>query len=119
MLATYEIGRRLRDRRAALLAAAMLAASVLLTVEAHIAKTDAALLGATTAGDARARPAPMPGVGRRAARPRCSGWRSGVGVLIKGPITPMVAVLAALTLVVGGPARALAAAHCARPGACR
>lgn len=97
VLATYEIGRSTGGRRAALLAAGMLAASVILAVETHMAKTDAALLGATTVAMAvlaRAYLA-MP-VGRAAS---VLFWAAmGAGVLLKGPITPMVAGLAALTL---------------------
>ena len=48
VLATWEVGRAIGNRRAALLAAAGLGASVILVVETHLAKTDAALLGATT-----------------------------------------------------------------------
>ena len=48
VLAGERLGRALVGRRAALLAAGMLAASVLVVTEVHMAKTDAALLGATT-----------------------------------------------------------------------
>ena len=97
VLATYEAGLVLADRRAALLAAAGLGASVILVVEAHLAKTDAALLGATTlamAVLARAY-AGLP-VGR--ARAAVFWLAMGAGILLKGPITPMVAGLAALSL---------------------
>ena len=49
VLATFHWGRALVGRRAAFLGAAMLASSLVLVVEAHIAKTDAALLATTTA----------------------------------------------------------------------
>ena len=45
VLATFHFGRALVGRRAAFLGAAMLAACLVLVVETHIAKTDAALLG--------------------------------------------------------------------------
>ncbi len=48
VLATFEFGQALVGRRAALLAAGMLAASVAVVAETHLAKTDAALLGETT-----------------------------------------------------------------------
>ena len=48
VLATFRAGRALVGDSAALLGAGVLAASVVLTVEVHIAKTDAALLGAVT-----------------------------------------------------------------------
>lgn len=97
-LLTHEVGLRIASRRAALLAAAMLGGSVLLTVEAHMAKTDAALLAATTAAMlVLARAYLDPG----GVRPRLAAgfWLAvGVGVLLKGPITPLVAGLAAGTL---------------------
>ena len=49
VLATFHWGRGLVGRRAALLGAAMLASSLVLVAEAHIAKTDAALLATVTA----------------------------------------------------------------------
>jgi 4-amino-4-deoxy-L-arabinose transferase-like glycosyltransferase len=97
VLATYAAARRLGGN--ALLAGAMLAGSLILTTETHIAKTDAALLGVTTIAMAilsRAwLAAPVP---RWQA---ASFWLAmGAGILIKGPITPMVAGLAAITLCV-------------------
>ena len=98
--ATYGLGRRLVGAPAALLGAAMLGGSVLLAVETHIAKTDAALLAATTAAMgllARAYLAP----GGFSARAATLFWMAvGAGILLKGPITPMVAGLAVLALVV-------------------
>ncbi len=105
VLATHALGRRLAGERAALLAGMMLGASVLLVVEVHIAKTDAALLGATTLamavlGRAYLVPrgdAPGEAVGAGAA---AAFWLAvGAGVLLKGPITPMVAGLCVLALV--------------------
>jgi len=98
VLATFGLGQRLVGRPAALLAAGMLAACVLLTVEAHLAKTDAALVGATTAA--------MGLLGWAYRGPATFGWRHaatfwlamGIGILLKGPITPMVAALACITL---------------------
>ncbi len=98
VLATFDIALTLtKDRRTALLAAAMLAGSVILTVEAHIAKTDAALLGATTWAMAMLARAWMGRVLRPAQA--AAFWLTlGLGILIKGPITPMVAGLATATL---------------------
>jgi 4-amino-4-deoxy-L-arabinose transferase-like glycosyltransferase len=96
VLATYSLGLTLfASRRAGLIAGAMLASCVVLTVEAHIAKTDAALLGATTVAMAvLARGAMGLPLGRRG----CAlFWVAlGLGILIKGPIAPMVTGLAAL-----------------------
>ncbi len=99
VLATHALGRRLFGPREALLAAAMLAGSALLTVEAHLAKTDAALLATTTLA--------MAVLGRAyLARARITAGQAalfwlalGSGVLIKGPITPMIVALTALALV--------------------
>lgn len=99
VMLTYALGLRLGGRRTAMLAAAMLGGSTLLTVEAHIAKTDAALLGATTAA--------MLVLARAYLDPGGISWQLaagfwlalGAGILIKGPITPMVVVLCAGVLV--------------------
>ena len=97
VLATFAAGETLfADRRAALAAAAMLAACVLLTVEAHIAKTDAALLGATTVAMAVLARA-WRGVKLRPAGAALFWLALGAGILIKGPITPMVVGLTALS----------------------
>ena len=99
VLATFEIGLAMGNRRVALLAAGMLASCVVLTVETHMAKTDAALLGATTVAMAvLARAYAGQPVGRGQA---ALFWLAmGVGILVKGPLSPMVAGLAAVTLVV-------------------
>ena len=98
VLATFEIGLAMGRRRAALLAGAMLASCVVLTVETHMAKTDAALLGATTLAMAVLARAYAGGVGRGQA---ALFWLAmGAGILLKGPITPMVAGLTVVTLVV-------------------
>ena len=100
VLGTFSIGERAIGRRGALLAGAMLAGSVLLTTEAHIAKTDAALLGSVLlfmAVLARAYLAPAT-VGRGQA---ALFWLAmAASILLKGPIGPMVAALTALALVV-------------------
>ena len=77
----------------------MLGGCVLLTVETDIAKTDAALLGATTlAMGVLARAYLGEPIGARGA---ALFWLAlGAGILIKGPITPMVAGLTALALVI-------------------
>ncbi len=99
VLACFWAGERLVGRAAALLGAAMLAACAVAVVEVHIAKTDAALLGATTVAMAvLARAYLDPGqLPRRAA---LAFWLSlGAGVLLKGPITPMIAGTATLALL--------------------
>ncbi|MDN3563466.1 glycosyltransferase family 39 protein [Paeniroseomonas aquatica] len=100
VLATFHWGRGLVGRRAALLGAAMLASSLVLVAEAHIAKTDAALLATVTAamglfGIAYLRPALF------GARQAAAFWLLlGLGVLLKGPIGPMVPLLCGITLAV-------------------
>ncbi len=99
VLACFEAGRGLVGRRAALLGAGMLAGSVVLVVEVHIAKTDAALLGATTAAMAVLSRAYLDPGGVRRWEAAVFWLAMGAGVLLKGPITPMVAGLAVLALV--------------------
>jgi 4-amino-4-deoxy-L-arabinose transferase-like glycosyltransferase len=100
VLATFQFGRTLVGRRSALLAAAMLAGCMVVMVEAHIAKTDAALLATITAamglfGAAYLRPEQF------TARHAAAFWVIlGLGVLLKGPIAPMVPLLAGITLLI-------------------
>jgi 4-amino-4-deoxy-L-arabinose transferase-like glycosyltransferase len=97
-LFTFALGRHLVGREAALLAALLLPASVVVVVETHIAKTDAALLATVAAMMglfARAVVSPA----RFAARHAAGFWTAlGIGALLKGPVAPMVAGLAALSL---------------------
>ena len=87
--------------RAGLLAGAMMGASFLLSTEAGIAKTDAVLAGTTTLA--------LAAMGRiwfahRGGPP--VGWRTkllfwlgiGLATLVKGPVGPLVALMAALAL---------------------
>ncbi|MBO1075218.1 glycosyltransferase family 39 protein [Roseomonas marmotae] len=100
VLATFHWGRALVGRRAAFLAAAMLASCMVLVVETHIAKTDAALLATVTAAMGllgRAYLAP----GAFTARQAAGFWLVlGASILLKGPIGPMVVLLATLTLAI-------------------
>ena len=97
-LAVFELGLLLTGLpAAAALAGAMLAGSLILATETHIAKTDAALLGATTIA--------MAILARAWLGARMARWQQAVfwlaaagGILLKGPITPMVIGLASLTL---------------------
>ena len=98
VLATFSFGRALVGRRPALLGAAMLAACMVLLVETHIAKTDAALLATVAAtmglfGLAYLRP------GAFTARQAAAFWGVlGVSILLKGPVGPMVPLLTGITL---------------------
>jgi 4-amino-4-deoxy-L-arabinose transferase-like glycosyltransferase len=96
-LATFWAGIALVGRRAAFFGACLLGASVLLSTEAMIAKTDALLAGATTLAMA-ALARLHAGVG--GARTALVFWAAlAAGVLLKGPITPMVAGLAVASLL--------------------
>jgi 4-amino-4-deoxy-L-arabinose transferase-like glycosyltransferase len=89
--------------RAGLLAGAMMGASFLLSTEAFLAKTDAVLAGATTL--ALAAMARIYLAGRNGEKP---GWRTkllfwlavAVATLVKGPVGPLVALMAAITVSV-------------------
>lgn len=100
VLATCLLGRSLVGRRAGFVAAAMLAPCMVLVVETHIAKTDAALLASIAVamglmGRAYLAPAAF------SARSAAGFWAAlGLGVLLKGPIAPMVPLLAGITLAV-------------------
>jgi 4-amino-4-deoxy-L-arabinose transferase-like glycosyltransferase len=98
-LATYLAGARLAGRRAGFAAGALLAVTVLLAAEAGIAKTDA-MLAATAAfafyGLAGLRTAADQSQARAFA---LLVWVAmGIGVLIKGPVTPMVTGLSVIAL---------------------
>jgi 4-amino-4-deoxy-L-arabinose transferase-like glycosyltransferase len=106
VLLTYWAALAFASRRAALLAAVMMAASILLGVEARLAKTDAMqLLVSVAAMGAMARaylsvsrPGPTD----------ISGWKIpaifwsavAAGILLKGPLIVMLVALPALTLAV-------------------
>ncbi len=102
-LATWWAGIALFGRREALLAALLVGACLSAVVEAHIAKTDAFLL--FTVVLAQGALARVYVNHKRGTLP--PGWgvttlfwvAQGVGLLIKGPITPMISVLAVLALV--------------------
>jgi 4-amino-4-deoxy-L-arabinose transferase-like glycosyltransferase len=93
-----KLGERLFDRRVGLIAALLMAASLLLGVEARLATTDATLLATSLAGfDALA------AAYLRAAK-RWSWiqfWVAlGLGVLVKGPILPLVLVSTVAVLAI-------------------
>lgn len=105
VLLTYWAALAFVSRRAAVLAAVMMATSILLGVEARLAKTDAMqLLAAVAALGAMAR------IYLSEYRPGAadvSGWKMpaifwtafAAGVLLKGPLIVMLVVLTALTLI--------------------
>lgn len=110
VLLTFGLGRTLVGTRAALWGALLLAGCVLLTVEAHLAKTDAMLLASIVA---------MQGALGRAylkwRRGEPAGWANvllfwggcGGGVLLKGPVAPLIALLTMATLRIADRRRGL------------
>jgi 4-amino-4-deoxy-L-arabinose transferase-like glycosyltransferase len=100
VLATFHWGRALVGRRAAMLAAGMLASCLVLVVETHIAKTDAALLATVAAIMGlfgRAYLAPQTFTARQAG----AFWAIlGVSILLKGPIGPMLPLLTGISLAI-------------------
>jgi 4-amino-4-deoxy-L-arabinose transferase-like glycosyltransferase len=105
VLLTYWAALAFVSRRGALIAALMMASSVLLGVEARLAKTDAMLLltsvaamGAMARIYLACRRAPEIPVGWR--QPAILWTALAVGTLLKGPLVLMFVVLAAITLSV-------------------
>jgi 4-amino-4-deoxy-L-arabinose transferase-like glycosyltransferase len=106
VLLTYWTALAFISRRGAVLAALMMCSSILLTVEAHLAKTDAMLLCAATAA--------MGAMGRiyvswqRGEEPARPSWTVpavfwtalAVGILLKGPLILMVVGLAIVMLAI-------------------
>jgi 4-amino-4-deoxy-L-arabinose transferase-like glycosyltransferase len=100
-VACFWCGIPLIGRRGAFLGAALFGSTLLLTSEAHISKTDAVLVCLTTLG--------IGALGRLYIRKDQSKkmallfWLAmGLGFLIKGPVTPMVAAYAGLGAWVWG-----------------
>ena len=95
-LATFKIGEILVDRRAGLLAGSLIASSLLLSTEAHIAKTDAALAGFIALA--------FLGLAKlKFETPKFSNvllfWFAfAVAILIKGPVPIMVIGLALIAM---------------------
>jgi 4-amino-4-deoxy-L-arabinose transferase-like glycosyltransferase len=103
ILATLAIGRRWLGAEAGFAGAAMLAATLLLGMEARQAKTDAVLLLTVVVAMAGLAEAwmPPPGAAPMARWRWISFWVAiGVGILVKGPFVLMVAGLAAIVLTV-------------------
>ena len=100
VLLTYAAGRRLFDDDTGFIAAALMGASLMLAVEARLAKTDAALLAAALAGQWVLARAYLARAGERL--PTVGVllfWAAmAIGILIKGPIVPLLAGLTAASL---------------------
>jgi 4-amino-4-deoxy-L-arabinose transferase-like glycosyltransferase len=101
VMLTFYLGRRWFDEKAALLGAGFLAASVLLVVEAHLAKTDAMQLAAACAAQGALGTTYL--AYRRGDPARWTSalvfWIAmGIGILVKGPVLPMVSLLTVCAL---------------------
>ncbi len=102
-LMTFGMGARLVGRKAAFVGAALLAASLGLGIEAHLAKTDAVLLACIAAAQlALARIYLDAKAGLRA--PLAIAllfWAAlACGILVKGPVAPLVAALTVIALTI-------------------
>jgi 4-amino-4-deoxy-L-arabinose transferase-like glycosyltransferase len=102
VMLTFVFGTNLFDRQTGLFGAIVTASTLLLVVEAHQATTDAALLAAVVAAQGslgtlyvRNRNGETVGLGI----PLTFWTAQGVGILLKGPILPLVSLLTVLTLL--------------------
>lgn len=100
---TFHFGRRLFGAPAALTGAALLTASLILIAEAHQAKTDAMLLACITAAQGVLGQFYLAQSGGNCRRPGQSAillfWLAqGIGILIKGPIVPLISLLTLASL---------------------
>jgi len=101
VLLTFAFGRAWVGRETAFLGAALLASSLGLTVEAHLAKTDAVLLAAAVAAQGA-----LGEIYRRSREDTASSWTwpllfwcaHGLALLIKGPISLLASGLTACAL---------------------
>src|SRR3954469_4162370 len=105
VLLTYWAALAFVSRRAAVLAALMMASCLLLSIEGRIAKTDAMLLAATVAAMGALARVYLPEqrerlLGRAAWIPPAVFWTAiAAGILLKGPVILLFVGLAAGTLV--------------------
>jgi 4-amino-4-deoxy-L-arabinose transferase-like glycosyltransferase len=101
VLLCFGLGRILFGSETAFAAALLLGAALVLGAEARLAKTDAALLGCLLVAQLALARIYMDGRAGRTA-PAWAPWvfwlGQGLGILIKGPIVPMVSALTAVTL---------------------
>lgn len=103
VLATWRAGVRLFDPRSAWLGAALLALCPLVVWESRQARADMALLAATTITMWMAASVLTAPAGQRRGLARTVLWLAvAAGVLIKGPITPLVLGLTAAVLAISG-----------------
>ncbi|MGV6819959.1 MAG: ArnT family glycosyltransferase [Parvularcula sp.] len=95
---TYHVGTTLFGRSAGFLAAMLLAAAPVVAGEASIAKTDAVLLACVCGMQAALARLLLSGRERPSAGSVYGFWIAlGAGILVKGPIAPMIALFTVLT----------------------
>lgn len=109
VLLTFALGARLFDRRTALVSAAVIASSLLLIVESHLAQVDSVLLAtivlamyglALVTTDA-AGDAPRPEKKWGGYLPSVCFWGGlGLSIMVKGPVGPAVVMMAAIVISV-------------------
>ena len=99
VLLLFYFGQFIFDRKIAFLASVLLGSSILLVTEAHMAKTDAFLLATVIA--AQGSLALIYLKKNQGLKPALIFWiAQGVGILVKGPITPMLSLFSILTLLI-------------------
>ena len=99
VLFTFAFGQRLVGRLAALFGASLLAACCLLVYEAHQAKTDAFQLAAVVLAQGALALFYLERDKRPGWGPAMAFWLGqALGILIKGPVVPMITVLTIVTL---------------------
>ncbi|WOI52726.1 glycosyltransferase family 39 protein [Parvularcula sp. LCG005] len=101
-LFTYFAGCSLFGRSAAFLGAVLLVSAPVLAGEGSIAKTDATLLACVCAMQAALARLIVAREGRRVLRTAIAFWVAiGVGILVKGPIAPMIGVFTVGGMIAG------------------
>lgn len=99
VLIIFWFGCKILDRKRAFISALLLSASILMIVEAHLAKTDALLLLSVIVTQSSL------GIIYLESKPNILHavilWISlGAGILIKGPIAPLISILTIVTLAI-------------------
>ena len=101
VLFTFAFGQRLIGRPGALFGAGLLASCFLLVSEAHSAKTDAMQLAATVLAQGALALFYVEREKRPGWGPAMVFWLAqALGILIKGPVVPMISILTILTLCI-------------------
>jgi 4-amino-4-deoxy-L-arabinose transferase-like glycosyltransferase len=101
VLLSFTVGKRLFGEKTGFLGAVLMAGTVLLVIEAHLATTDAILLATITAAQGALsrfylcrNENESPGTGAF-----LTFWAAqGIGILVKGPVTPMISLLTIVCL---------------------